>query len=155
MTASQASHSTVVEQVPAMMVALLEQAGDLPPVPGAFAVDRGLFGFREPTLDDGSRLTWLLAWHGPRTEGFAFRKPSGVLAFEDLYDFHTASDVRQVSYLAGSPRAVIELLRTIRRAARADGRRLMGAVDLHNGPLTSVLDKMGFARTRVVFEERA
>lgn len=153
MTASQTSR-TVVEHVPAMMVALLEQAGDLPPVPERFAVDRGLLGFREPSLDDGNRLGWLIAWHGPRTEGFAFRKPAGILGYEDCYDFHSASDVRVVSYLAGSPRAVIELVRTIRRAARADGRRLIGSVDLPNEPLASVLDKMGFARTRVVFEDR-
>lgn len=154
MTASQASR-IVIEQVPAMMVALLEQAGDLPPVPEAFAVDRGLFGFREPSLDDGNRLAWLVAWHGPRTEGFAFRAPSGVLGYEDLYDFHTASDVRVVSYLAGSPRAVIELVRSIQRMARADGRRLMGSIDLSNEPLAAVLWKMGFTRTRVVYEDRA
>jgi hypothetical protein len=146
--------ASTIERVPPMMIALLEKSGDLPALPGAFAPNRELRGFRYPTLDEGAALTWLIAWHGPRTDGFAFRKPSGVMGYQDCYDFHTASDVRAVAYLAGSRRAVVDLLRYCQRESRAEGRRLVGTIDNHNQPLARTLTKLGAMATRLVFEDR-
>lgn len=150
-----AAVTSTIERVPPMMVALLEQAGDLPSIPAEVQPDPSVRGFRLPSLTEGAALTWLLAWRGPRTEGFAIRPPSGVLGYEDRYDFHSASDVRVLTYLAGSPRAVIDLIRAVQRMSRADGRRLIGAVDNRTQPLASVLKHMGFTPTRTVFEDRA
>jgi len=146
--------SSTIERVPPMMVALLEKAGDLPAMPDEFAPNHQLVGFRHPTLSEGAALTWLLAWHGPRTNGFAFAKPSGILGYQDCYDFHTASDVRAVSYLAGRPRAVVDLLRYCQREARAADRRLVGTIDLHNTAMARALRKLGAVATRTVFEDR-
>lgn len=137
-----------------MLVALLEKAGDLPALPEEYAVNQELAGFRRPTLTEGARLTWLLAWHGPRTEGFAVAKPSGILGYQDEYDFHTASDVRVVTYLAGAPRAVVDLLRFCQRESRAVGRRLIGSIDTHNKSLAGLLSHLGYTVTRTVFEDR-
>lgn len=146
--------TATIERVPPMMVAMLERAGDLPALPGEFAVNQELVGFRRPTIYEGAAHTWLLAWHGPRTDGFAMAKPAGILGYQDCYDFHTASDVRVVAYLAGRPRAVVDLLRFCQRESRSAGRRLVGSIDLDNQPLDRLLARMGFARTRVVFEDR-
>jgi hypothetical protein len=147
-----ASRVSTIERVPAMMIALLEQAGDLPHMPEAYAVNVGP-GFRKPCFEDGNALTWLLAWDGPRSEGFANHKPSGVLGYEDRYDFHIASETRAVIYLAGTRRAVVDLLRTVKRESRDAGRRLIGAIDLHNQPLARVLQRLGATATRTVFED--
>jgi hypothetical protein len=149
-----ASRVSTIERVPAMMIALLEQAGDLPTMPDAYAVQEGGRGFRRPRIEDGAALTWVLAWDGPRTDGFAFRKPSGILGYEDRYDFHIASDVRAVCYLAGQRRAVVDLLRSVQRESRAANRRLVGAIDLHNQPLAHVLERLGATATRTIFEDR-
>lgn len=149
-----ASRVSTIEQVPARMIALLAQVGDLPAMPDAYAVQEGGRGFRMPLIEEGAALTWVLAWDGPRTDGFASRKPSGVLGYEDRYDFHIASDVRAVCYLAGSRRAVVDLLRSVQRESRAAGRRLVGAIDLHNQPLARVLKALGATATRTVFEDR-
>ena len=137
-----------------MMIALLEKAGDLPTMPDEFAVNQELVGFRHPTLNEGAALTWLLAWHGPRTNGFAMAKPYGILGYQDTYDFHTASDVRAVAYLAGRPRAIVDLLRHCQKECRTAGRRLIGSVDMHNLPMMRALGKLGATATRAVFEDR-
>lgn len=148
------TRESTIEKVPPMMIALLEKGGDLPTMPTAYEVNHDLRGFRHPTLQEGADLVWILAWHGPRTEGFAFNKPCGVLGYQDCYDFHTASDVRAVAYLAGSRRAVVDLLRHCQRESRAAGRRLVGTIDVHNQPLARILNKLGATATRLVFEDR-
>lgn len=147
-----ASRVSAIERVPPMMVALLEKAGDLPALPSEYEVNQDLLGFRSPGMEEGAALTWLLAWHGPKLDGFAFKQPSGVLGYEDRYDFHTASDVRYVAYLAGHRRAVVDLLRHCLRECRAEGRRLIGTIDVHNKPLAALLVRMGATATRTVFE---
>jgi hypothetical protein len=149
-----ASRVSTIEKVPPMMIALLEKAGDLPAMPDEYAVNQKLVGFRHPTLNEGAALTWLLAWHGPRTNGFAFAKPSGILGYQDTYDFHTASDVRAVCYLAGRPRAVVDLLRHCQRECRLHARRLMGSIDCHNAAMARALSRLGAVATRTVFEDR-
>lgn len=149
-----ASRVSTIEEVPPMMVALLEKAGDLPALPDEFAVNQDLRGFRHPSLTEGAALTWLLAWHGPRTDGFGFSKPSGILGYQDLYDFHTASDVRAVAYLAGRPRAVVDLVRHCMRTSRDEQRRFMGGIDVTNERLAKFLRRIGMVATRTVFEDR-
>jgi len=149
-----ASRVSTIETVPPMMIALLEKAGDLPALPDEFVVNQDLRGFRRPSLTDGAALTWLLAWHGPRTDGFAFAKPSGILGYSDCYDFHTASDVRAVAYLAGRPRAVVDLVQYCMRKSREEHRRFMGGIDVGNERLAKFLVRIGMVATRTVFEDR-
>jgi hypothetical protein len=154
MMTTASSRESAIELVPAMMVALLQHQGDLPDLPAQYAVDPSVFGFRKPTLAEGAALTWLCCWPGPATEGFASRKPSGIAGYQDRYDFNSASDVRDLCYLAGSRRAVVELVRTIQRQARVEGRRLIGSTDCRNRELAALLVAMGATATRIIFEDR-
>ena len=67
-----ASRVSTIERVPAMMIALLEQAGDLPTMPDAYAVQEGGRGFRRPRVEDGAALTWVLAWMAHEPMGLRF-----------------------------------------------------------------------------------
>jgi hypothetical protein len=144
-----ATRECTISEVSAQMIGYLEQTGRLPKLPPQCEVNRSVFGFRHPNYHDGARLRWLLAWPNPTLSSQA----TGVLGYRDEYDFHTASDVRVVTYLAGRRRAVIDLLRKVARESRAEGRRLIGAVDCHNQSLARHIARdLGAIATRTVFE---
>lgn len=139
-----------IEVLPPLLVSLLHDAGKLPAVPRL--PDRSAFGFREPTFADMRVLSWAAQWEGHRVDEMGFRKVAGIAAFRDGYDFHTASDVREIVYLAGSPRAVVELVRWIRDRAMAENRRTIGSLDLSNMGLRKALGRIGSHETRIVVE---
>jgi hypothetical protein len=139
-----------IERVTPSEVSLLEQTGHLPAMPAEYAVDRGLLGFRQPTIIEGAGITWLLASRSGQP-----KKITGVLGFQDRYDFHSCSDIKEICYVNGSKRAVVELVRYCRDEARAEGRRLLGSIDCKNKPMAEILVRMGAAPTRITFEDRA
>lgn len=144
LTASRRRH---IEQVPCLLIGLLCDSGKLvrPPEP----VEGGR-GYREPSIDDYNALTWLVQWDGDRVDRHGLRKASGAIGYHDRYDFHTASDVREIVFLTGSPRAVHDLLKIV---VDNSDRRVMGMVGADNPRLSKMLDAMGFKVTRTLFEE--
>lgn len=140
----------VVEVVPALLVSLLHDAGKIPQPP--FPPDRSTFGFQAPGLSEMQAYSWVVQWKGARTDETGFRPVSGVAAYRDDYDFHTASRVREIVLLAGSKRASIDLLRWIRDEARLLGRRTIGSFDLTHTALRSAAAHLGARETRVVME---
>jgi hypothetical protein len=99
---------------------------------------------------------WAVAWDSRgRTDYVGFRPLSGLIAFRDCYDEHTASDVRLLTFIAGSARAVRDLLLWGREDARRFKRRLMGSIDCDNEKLERIVLKLGGVKTRFVFEDGA
>lgn len=139
-----------IQTVPALLVSLLQDAGKLPSVPRE--PDRNGVGFRPPGLAEMQALTWIALWQGERTDEMGFRQVAGLLAYRDGYDFHNASDCREIVYLAGSPRASIELLRWLRDSAKEDGRRALGSFDVDNVSLKGALERIGGREKRIVVE---
>lgn len=136
-----------IERVPCLFIGLLADSGKLtlpsPPMPGAR-------GFREPSVADIAALTWLVQWEGPKMDGHGVRPVAGAVAYIDRYDFHTASDVRSIEFLTGTPRAVRDLVEHLR-----DGdRRLVGLVDESNVGLKRLLCRMGAKPTRMLIEDQ-
>jgi hypothetical protein len=144
-----APHRTI-ERVPALLVGLLNEVGKLPHVDPPEV----LFGRRDPGIAEADAMTWLVMWEGHALDEHGFRRAVGVLAHRHTYDFHTASDVDEITYLAGTRRAVIELVRHVDAAAKFANRRLIGAIDVGNVAMASVLEALGYKRTRYVYEAR-
>lgn len=140
-----------IEQVPCLLIGLLCDAGKLkrPPVPPA-----GVRGYREPGLEDYRALTWLVQWEGGPIDRSGMHDAAGAVGFHDHYDFHTASDVREILFLTGSPRAVHDLIQAVRKDAE-DDRRVIGMIGVDNPGLAQMLDAMGFPQTRYMFEDNA
>lgn len=142
-----------VELVPPGFVCLLEQAGLLPHLPEEVVALKQAGTRRAPTLDDVAALSWLLEWDGPKLEPGGFVRPAGVLAYRDGFDYPSGSDVREVVHVAGSRRAVINLLRYTLTESRACGRRLIGSVDSRNAPMIRVLTALSVSPTRTIWED--
>jgi hypothetical protein len=140
----------VIEAVPALLVSLLHHAGKLPTPPDL--PDPQAFGFRAPGIEEMRAFEWVAQWEGAKLDEMGFRAVSGLIAYRDTYDFHSASDVCEVVYLAGSPRSSIELLRWARTHAHLDGRRVLGAFSLGNTRLRRAAAKLGASETRIMVE---
>lgn len=146
------SGRSFIEQVPPLLVCLLQDAGKLPASPTLPKPD--VFGYRVPGLAEMLDLKWVAKWdQRGRVDSMGFRDCDGLAAYRDTFDFHTASDVREFVYLAGSRRASIELIRWMRRDAQLAGRRLIGTFDAENEKLRRFLERSGCQCTRVVYED--
>jgi hypothetical protein len=130
-----------IEPVPALLVVLLNDCGKLPPIPNLPRA--GVLGFREPRLDDMESASWVAAWDGSVIDPDGLRKVDGLASFRDYWDFHTASDVREICSIRGSRRAVVALVRYLRDDAEIHDRRLVGNVERHDCGLTKLLVRLG------------
>jgi hypothetical protein len=139
-----------IEPVPALVIGALEKAGSLPLLPPALRREP----VRQATLDEITALTWLVAWEGPALDDVGqFGKAAGVAAFVDRYDPHTSGDVREIVHIAGSRRAVVDLIRWMHQGALEQRLRLIGAFDASNQAMTRLVEAMGFVFARVVWED--
>jgi hypothetical protein len=95
----------------------------------------------------------MVEWPGEKVDGMDFNRASGCAGFQDRYDFHRASDVREICYVSGSRRAVVNLVRWIQNDARENGRRCIGSLDSENAAMSGAIKAMGGKKTRVVVFE--
>lgn len=136
-----------VEVIPALLVMMLNDLGKLPEIPNL--PDGSSFGFRKPTLEDMQSLTWVAYWEGKKTDMDGFRKVSGLAAFRDLYDWHSASDVRELVSIRGSKRACTLLTKWILADGLAHNRRLVGAIQIAGDwKLSRFMNNLGGRVTR-------
>lgn len=142
-----------IEKVPPLFIGLLEEAGKLPALPRHIEGLGRSAKARAATLEEVTALTWLVAWDGPKIDARGFVKPVGVAAYRDTFDYHTASDVRELVHVAGSRRSVRDLVVCIRDDARAQKRRLVGCIDVENVEMAAVLQRLDGKMTRVMFED--
>lgn len=144
-----AAASRPIEAVPAALVMLMAAAGKLP----VLARPPKQFGFREPGLEETAALVWVFQWQGCRVDATGIRRPIGLCAYWDRYDFGSASDVREIVYLDGSKRSVFDIIRYLRVKTHDDGRRLVGGVVASNEKQLKTLLKLGVVVTRHVVED--
>ena len=148
------AHARRIEKIPALLLCLLQDAGKLPAVPRTPRAD--VLGYRTPGLPEMMDLEWVAEWDNRgRVDAQGFRPVNGIIGFRDGYDFHSASDVREICYLAGSRRAVVDLVGWIRASGHTESRRVIGSFDCDNTALAGVIEAMGGVRTRCVFEDGA
>ena len=131
-----------ISRVPALHVSQLFVTGDIPSAPDDVVQAAEVPESREPTIAEFAAVTWLLC--GP-TE-----KPLGVAAYRDVYDRQTSSDVREVTHLAGSARAVVDLVRFL--IADAKPKRCTGRMDASNERMIRLLGRLACMRKRVISE---
>jgi hypothetical protein len=131
-----------IEHVSPAGMALLEANGQLPERHGRRL---GRTPQRPARIDEVSAYAWLVEWDGATVAGFD--------AYEDRYDPHTSSDVRDIVCLNGSRRAAYNLLKHIVEDARLRGLRTMGAIDLDNVTLAAILTALGHTATRITYED--
>jgi hypothetical protein len=98
---------------------------------------------RPQTTAETAALSWSIVLEGDTIRG--------AIAYRDVFDHTTSSDVREVLYVAGSRRAVGELVDHIRNA----GRRVIGTIHLENKPMRRWLQRMNFKPIFVRFEDAA
>lgn len=140
-----------IRSVPALFVATMQDEGKLPAPPTT--IDRSKFGFRAPNIADMMKYEWAAQWHGDvLDDAKRLRSATGLVGYRDGYDFHTASDVREIIYAAGSPRAIVEIFRYLKGEADLLGRRVMGSFDCDNAGMRGLVQTMGAQSTRCVFE---
>lgn len=144
MTTMDAPHHTAsrcIELIPALLVMMLNDLGKLPEIPNL--PHPGALGFRKPELADMERAKWLAAWQGARTDKDGFRKVAGLATFRDTYDWHSASDVRELLAIRGSRRAVVDLTCWMRDDAEAHDRRLVGLMERDDCGLAQLMARLG------------
>jgi hypothetical protein len=129
-----------------MLIALLAAEGRIPEPPADVMALSQRKRRRVPTAAEAGAYTWIVASDGDPENG----KILGVLAYRDTFDFHTATDVREVVYVAGPATP-----RIIRWLERDTARRIVGAIDLGNERMKRALVALGYTATRVVFEKLA
>jgi|SRR5271166_1772514 len=134
-----------IERASALLVGLLAAKGELPRVPAEIASLAEREGAVKPTEELAEKLTWLLAFEGPA-------KVVGVAAYLDRFDYHTMRNVREITTIFGSRRAVVDLLRMIRTEAQVVGRTPIGALDRDNTKLGSILRRLCARSSVVVWE---
>lgn len=137
-----------IEPMPALLVMTLNELGKLPDIPNL--PQPGVFGFRRPDLADMESLTWLAQWEGPRVDRDGFRKVSGLASYRDLYDWHTASDVREITAIRGCRRAVVDLIRFICGEATALNRRPVASISRRDDDLANLIARLGCNLAAVV-----
>ena len=140
-----------VEKVPALLVAMMTDAGKLPVCPRP---PSDTLGFRVPTLAELAALNWICVWeHDSVVDERGIRSAVGVASFRDVYDWHSASDVREIVSIMGTPRAIVDLVRWLRFDASIFGRRCIGTFDRKNSGLGKMLEGLGCKAKRVTFED--
>lgn len=136
-----------IQRVPPVLPTLLVEAGRLSRPPSF--TDTSALGYRPATPQDAAELVWLVAWEGTKTDSTGMRHASGALAFHDHFDWHTSSDVREIVFVTGSPRAIHDLIQHIRR----NDRRLIGYVEESLPELATLVTKLCGKQTRRLVEE--
>lgn len=129
-----------IERTSAMLIGKLALDGKLPMLSAELLAPSKRAHQRPATLEEAEAYTWVLAREFERVEG--------VLAYRDVFDFHTGTDVREVIYISGP--ATIRLLRWLR--AVTIGRRLIGNIDSENARMARAITAIGWTRTRAVYE---
>lgn len=119
----------------AYAVGLLAAQGDLPRVPAAIAAMAERPNAVVPTRELAEKLTYLLAWEGERV--------AGVASYHDRFCYHTMREVREITSIAGSRRAVIDLVAHIKADASALDRTTVGVIDESNLAMAGVLARFG------------
>jgi hypothetical protein len=146
-----AMQTRCIEMIPALLVMMLNDLGKLPDIPNL--PQPGVLGFRKPELSDMEAVKWLAEWCGPRTDKDGFRKVAGLACFRDLYEWHSASDIREVVAIRGSRRAVANLTIWMRDDARSHNRRLSGSFERFDVGLAQLMARLGGKpTTRVLWE---
>ncbi len=97
-------------------------------------------------IEELAALTWIIV--GP------VDAPRGAAGFRDVYCYSRSADVRQVEHIAGSRRAVYELLGFLAFDAALVGRRLVGVMHVSNDKMAAMLHRMGGRSERVQWESR-
>jgi len=127
-----------------LYVSQLFAEGKLPSAPPEVIAAARDPGHRDPTLAEFSALTWLLV--GP------VDAPYGVAGYRDVYCYSRSADVRQVEHIAGSRRAVVELVGFLIPDAAVSGRRCIGVMSDSNDKMAAMLLRMGCRSDRVQWE---
>ena len=149
-----ATRSRTIQVVPALFIGLLEAAGKLPRLPSAIAT-LGIGGDqRQATLRECAALSWIVEMRGGVLDEYGIGDVLGVGAYRDVYDYHTSSDVREIVHVAGTRRAIVNLIEYMRAGAHEQGRRVLGVVDAMNLPMQRLLLRLDGRVTRVVIENR-
>jgi hypothetical protein len=143
-----AMQTRCIEMIPALLVMMLNDLGKLPDIPNL--PQPGVLGFRKPELSDMESVKWLAEWEGPRTDKDGFRRVAGLAAFRDLYNWHSASDVREVVAIRGSCRAVVDLTVWMRDDAMSHNRRLIGLFEKCDVGLAQLIARLGGRPTTLV-----
>lgn len=155
MAATRISASRCIIEVPLGTIRTLDRIGALPRLPQEITNAQVSPHRREPTPDDMICLRWLLVIEGKDTgweSAFQIPRVVGVGAFWNRYDFHSGTDASEIIHLAGSRRAIRELVVRICEIAKADGRHVFGSIGGANIELRRMLRKLGHCATRVTFE---
>jgi len=95
-------------------------------------------------IEELAALTWIIV--GPADH------PLGVAGFRDVYCYSRSADVRQVEHIAGSRRAVFELIGFLIADAAVIGRRCVGVMHEGNAKMAALLGRMGCRSDRVQWE---
>ena len=142
-----------IEEIPALLVMLLNDSGKLPPIPNL--PQAGVVGFRRPELTDMQTLRYVASWDGAKLCKDGFRRVAGLASFRDVFDWHTSSEVRELVALRGSPRSCAALISWLIEDGLANCRRLVGAVQLGDAGLRALAERLGCAVTREWMEYAA
>lgn len=129
---------TRIERVSHFTIGAL--ADQLPPIPAEVFSLAWRPGRRLPTEIEMAGIVWTLAWDGDTIVG--------VLGYRDGFDFHTATDVREIIYLSGP--ATLKLLEWAREGSE---HRIIGALDIENHRFNDAAATLGFRKTRVLWED--
>jgi hypothetical protein len=131
-----------IERVPSVVIGQLALSGRLAELAPEIRVFANRRYTRVPTLGEADAFVWMLATRNDWEHS--------VLAYRDVFDWHTASDVREVCYVGGP--ATITLLKQLRRETPRE-RRLIGNIDIQNVRMVRALLALGYAPTRTLFED--
>jgi hypothetical protein len=145
-----APRARTVELIPALLVALLNDGGKLPPIPNE--PRPGVLGFRQPTLSDMQSVSWVAYWGSTKVDNNGFRRVGGLATFSDHYDWHESADVREILALRGSKRSCVELTRWIIADGMEHGIRTVGAPAKGDFPLIHLMERLGAVITRRFME---
>lgn len=136
-----------VERVPYALIVSLGQSRKLPKYPARLAALERIDLGRELTFEEGAALTWYVA------RNLRDLTIVGLLCYRDVLNYATMYDGREVIGVAGTPRAIVELVRWVMADARKVGRRCFCATNLGNHAMQKLFERVGGLATRLVFED--
>ena len=123
------------------MVALLHRSGALPSLPPEVEALSGRTAGRDPRLEEIAGIRWqvVLEDHGGPM------RMVGILGTREIFHLHTSSDRIEIVHLAGTRRAIVDLLRFVREEAEVRGMgRPVGHVDVGNQKFVALAQKLGW-----------